>query len=129
MLAERSALLLDTQVVLWAWSDARRLTPTAWAAIADPDRRIVVSAVSLWEIAIKRSLGKLIAPVNLGARLVANGAQLLEIAPKHAEAVGELPWHHRDPFDRLLVAQALIEGMTIVSCDAELARYGVTVVW
>jgi PIN domain nuclease of toxin-antitoxin system len=107
-----------------------RLSKAARAVIADRSRQLVVSAVSLWEIAIKRSLGKLTAPIDLGRRLAATGqVDLLPISPRHAEAVGELPWHHRDPFDRLLVAQAVLEGMTLVSCDAELARYGVTVVW
>jgi PIN domain nuclease of toxin-antitoxin system len=127
---DENPALLDTQAVLWMLARDARLSEAARAVIANRLRQIAVSAVSLWEIAIKRSLGKLTAPIDLGRRLAATGqVDLLPVSPRHAEAVGDLPWHHRDPFDRLLVAQALIEGMAIVSSDAELARYGVTVVW
>ena len=86
--------------------------------------------MSLWEIAIKRSRGKLSAPADLSRRLAAlRQVELLPISPLHAEAVGELPWHHRDPFDRLLVAQALAEKLAIVSSDPALAQYGVDVIW
>lgn len=130
MPAETSGALLDTHAMLWLLADADRLTPAAREAIRDTRRRLVVSAASLWEVAIKRSLGKLRAPADLSRRLAALGPiELLPISSLHAEAVGELPWHHRDPFDRLLVAQAGVEQLGIVSSDAALAQYGVEVVW
>jgi PIN domain nuclease of toxin-antitoxin system len=122
--------LLDTHAVLWLLAGDDRLSPPARKAIDSSRGRLVVSAASLWEVAIKRSLGKLRAPVDLPRRLAAlRQIELLPISPLHAEAVGELPWHHRDPFDRLLVAQALAERLTIVSSDPQLAQYGVKVVW
>lgn len=130
MPAEAAGTLLDTQVALWLIASSDRLSPRARTAIREGGGRLLVSAASLWEIAIKRSLGKLNAPADLSRRLAALGPiELLPISPLHAEAVGELPWHHRDPFDRLLVAQALAENLSIVSSDAVLADYGVDVVW
>ena len=89
----------------------------------------VVSAVSVWEVAIKRPLGKLAAPPNFRQTLEDHGAELLAISARHAERVGELALHHRDPFDRLLVAQALEERLTLVSGDRALAPYGVPLLW
>lgn len=90
---------------------------------------IVVSAVVLWEVAIKRMLGKLDAPTDFFDRLLQAGVDLLPISPRHADRVGTLPLHHRDPFDRLLVAQADCDGLALVTADRELQRYGVKVVW
>ncbi len=130
MSAEPAGMLIDTNAMLWTIARSRRLSRRARATIADARRPLVVSAVSLWEVAIKRSGGKLRAPADLSRRLAAlRQFELLPISPLHAEAVGELPWHHRDPFDRLLVAQALAERLTIVSSDPQLAQYGVKVVW
>jgi PIN domain nuclease of toxin-antitoxin system len=123
-------VLLDTNAMLWLLAADARLSSPALDAIRATSARLVVSAVSLWEVAIKRSLGKLSAPADLARRLAAlRQVELLPISPLHAEAVGELPWHHRDPFDRLLVAQALAEGLTVVSSDPVLAQYGVEVIW
>jgi PIN domain nuclease of toxin-antitoxin system len=123
-------VLLDTQVVLWLLAGGDQLSPRARRLIDDERRELVVSAVSLWEVAIKRSLGKLRAPRDLARRLLATGqVRLLPIAPAHAEAVADLPWHHRDPFDRLLVVQAQLERLLLVSADAELRRYGLDVTW
>jgi len=90
---------------------------------------VLLSAVVVWEVAIKRSLGKLEAPGDFAQTLLAVGAVPLPISLAHAAAVAELPWHHRDPFDRLLVAQAAIEAAVIVSGDDTLRPYGVPVVW
>jgi PIN domain nuclease of toxin-antitoxin system len=103
-------------------SDAERL-------VIDPTNQLLVSAAVVWEVAIKRSLGKLEAPEGLASMLLRAGAQPLPVTLEHAETVETLPWHHRDPFDRLLVAQAVVEGATLVSGDAALRPYGVPVVW
>jgi PIN domain nuclease of toxin-antitoxin system len=128
--AERAGALLDTHAALWLIASSRRLSPRARRVILESPHPLTVSAVSLWEVAMKRSLGKLRAPADLSRRLAALGRiELLPVSPLHAEAVGELPWHHRDPFDRMLVAQARVERLSIISSDAALARYGVDVIW
>jgi len=127
--AERAGVLLDTQAMVWLLAGDERLPARARVAIT-ASARLVVSATSLWEVAIKRSIGKLRVPADLSRRLAAlRQVELLPISPLHAEAVGELPLHHRDPFDRLLVAQALAEKLAIVSSDPALAQYGVDVIW
>jgi PIN domain nuclease of toxin-antitoxin system len=127
--AEPAGVLLDTQAMVWLLAGDERLSPRARGATT-ASGRLVVSAASLWEIAIKRSVGKLRVPADLSRRLAAlRQVELLPISPLHAEAVGELPWHHRDPFDRLLVAQALAEQLSVVSSDRALAQYGVDVIW
>jgi PIN domain nuclease of toxin-antitoxin system len=89
----------------------------------------LISAVVIWEVAIKRRLGKLDAPGDLLEQLEAAGVDLLPITPRHADRVGTLPLHHHDPFDRLLVAQADCDGLTLVSADRELANYEIEVLW
>jgi PIN domain nuclease of toxin-antitoxin system len=89
----------------------------------------VISAVVVWEVAIKRRLGKLDAPPNLLEQLERAGVDLLPITARHADRVGTLPLHHRDPFDRLLVAQAEIEGLPLVSADQSLLPYGIEILW
>lgn len=89
----------------------------------------MISAVVIWEVAIKRRLGKLEAPDNLLEQLERAGVDLLPITARHADRVGALPLHHRDPFDRLLVAQAEIDGLSLVSADGDLGRYGIDVIW
>lgn len=106
-----------------------RLGKKAAEAIGAPDARILISAVVVWEVAIKRRLGKLDAPADLLERLERAGVDLLPITARHADRVGTLPMHHRDPFDRLLVAQADVDGLTLVTADAELSDYGVDVIW
>ena len=83
----------------------------------------------MWEVAVKRSLGKLDAPDDFAEAMLSGGAQPVAVTVDHAAAVEHLPWHHRDPFDRVLIAQAQIERATIVSGDKALAAYGVPVVW
>jgi PIN domain nuclease of toxin-antitoxin system len=106
-----------------------RIGSKAREAITAAENRIVVSAAVIWEVAIKRRLGKLDAPPNLLDYLDQAGVDLLPITARHADRVGTLPLHHRDPFDRLLVAQADIDGLVLVSGDAELRRYGTEVLW
>lgn len=118
-------LLLDTHVVLWALTDDPALSPGARAAIVDGKNRVVVSAVTAWEVAIKRSLGKLRAPDDLEHQVRAHRFEALDITFAHANEVGRLPAVHRDPFDRLLVAQAHVEGLTIVTRDPHIPDYGV----
>ena len=120
-------LLLDTHVLLWALTDDPSLSAAARAAIVDGRNRVVVSAVSAWEITIKRSLGKLRAPADLAEAVAAHRFTPLAVSLEHALAFGALPDLHRDPFDRLLVAQAGVEGLTIVTRDRAIARYDVDV--
>lgn len=122
-------LLLDTHAALWWLSDDPRLGAKCADLVGDGSNQVLLSAVVVWEVAIKRSLGKLDAPTDFAATLLGAGAQALPIRVDHAEAVGELPWHHRDPFDRLLVSQAAIEGAALVSDDQALRPYGVQLVW
>lgn len=117
-------LLLDTHVLLWWLADAE-LDDDARAAIADPDHLVVVSAASIWEIAIKRQLGTLDAPDDAPDAVATSGFDALDITLAHAQAAGALPMHHRDPFDRMLVAQARLEGLVVVTRDPVLADYDV----
>jgi PIN domain nuclease of toxin-antitoxin system len=105
-----------------------RIGDKAKKAIADGDE-VVVSAVVIWEVAIKARLGKLDAPSDLLDQLEQAGVNLLAITPRHADRVATLPLHHRDPFDRLLVAQASCNELALVTADAHLHRYGIEVVW
>jgi PIN domain nuclease of toxin-antitoxin system len=122
-------LLLDTHVLLVLLSCDYPLSPTARAAIEQPGANLICSTVNVWEIAIKRSIGKLEAPENVIERIDEAGARILTITPQHAHATGELPLHHRDPFDRLLIAQAQLEGFTIITGDSAFCAYDVPVVW
>jgi PIN domain nuclease of toxin-antitoxin system len=117
-------LLLDTHILLWWLASSRSLSKMAHDLIADGAQRIVVSAATAWEMAIKKAAGKLEAPGDLEAALHANRFEMLPITVRHATAAGELPPHHADPFDRMLVAQAEIEGMTLLTHDDRLAAYG-----
>lgn len=126
-------LLLDTQAMVWTLLDDPRLTNTARAAIADPENEILVSPASLWEIAIKISLGKYSLNEDfttfMETRLPQNGFVQLPIHVKHLAVVATLPFHHRDPFDRLIVAQAMAEQVAVVSSDAALDAYPITRLW
>jgi PIN domain nuclease of toxin-antitoxin system len=123
-------LLLDTNVVVWLLlGDRRSVTGAAAEALEDESNAVSVSAVSVWEIAIKRSLGKLVIEDGWTKALRRLGFDPMPITAVHAEHVERLPWHHRDPFDRMLVTQALLEAQALVSADPHLAAYGVDVVW
>ena len=120
-------LLLDAHALLWWLSGDSRLGRRARAAIVDPSNFVFVSAATAWEIAVKRALGKLGAPGDIDDWLVQNNFRPLPIQIAEAVAAAELPLHHRDPFDRLLVAQARMGGMTIVTIDANISKYDVPV--
>jgi len=122
-------LLLDTHAALWWLADDARVGRDAERELSDDTNRVLLSAAVIWEVAIKRSLGKLQAPADLAQTLLGAGAQPLPVTLDHAAAVEALPWHHRDPFDRILVSQALTEGAAIVSQDERLRPYGVSLVW
>lgn len=109
--------------------EPERIGSKAKKAIAGGKDRIVISAVVIWEVAIKRRLGKLYAPADLLARLEQADVELLPITPRHADRVGTLPMHHQDPFDRLLVAQADVDDLILVSADTTMRRYDVDVLW
>ena len=118
-------LLLDTHAVLWAMEDNPRLDSNARRAIVDPRNEVFVSAASAWEIAIKRALGRVRAPDNLGDEVVAAGFSELAVTIFHGELAARLPLYHRDPFDRMLVAQAQAEGLVIVTADPRIMEYTV----
>ena len=118
-------LLLDTHVLLWWLGDDPALGPAARALIADGDNEVYVSAASTWEIGIKKALGKLEAPDHIAELLAEERLLPLPITLAHGEAAGRLPEHHRDPFGRMLVAQAAAEGLIILTADSNIARYGV----
>lgn len=120
-------LLLDTTALLW-WLADEGLTPQARDAIADPGNLVVVSAVSAWEISIKKALGKLAAPDDLEHQVQAGGFTPLPITIAHGVAAGQLARHHDDPFDRMLIAQALAEGLTIVTRGKRFSDYSVALV-
>ena len=118
-------LLLDTHALLWALSDPERLAEAAREALRDGGNEVLGSAASAWELAIKRATGKLTAPDDLLEVTAAAGFDWLPISARHATVAGALPPHHRDPFDRMLVAQARLESLTLVTRDQRFAAYGV----
>lgn len=119
-------LLLDTHVLLW-WLSAQHLRPEAAAAIAAVSSDVWVSAATVWEMSIKATLEKLAVPDDLSDQLTHHGFDILPIGLPHALAVRSLPPHHADPFDRMLVAQAQIEDLTLVTRDANIRRYAARV--
>ncbi len=126
-------LLLDTHALVWWWTDDRRLTPAARAAIADPANTVLVSAASAWELATKHRLGKWDAagPLVEGFDALLRRSRFapLPITATEARLAGGMDWAHRDPFDRMLLAQARDQGMALVSGDAVFQGCDVPVVW
>lgn len=126
-------LLLDTHALFWFVTADPQLSPVAQQAIADPNNEKLVSLVSVWEIAIKHSLGRLNLQMSLPDFVRRHWAPrqvtLLQIKIPHLLEVAALPHHHRDPFDRLLIAQALTENVALVSVDSAFAQYGVPLIW
>lgn len=114
-------ILLDTHVLIW-WDEGARLRKEADRALRDADQ-VYVSAVSGWEIAIKTSLGWLRPKRTVAEAVDESGFEELPVRLRHAEVLGRLPWHHRDPFDRMLVAQTLAEGLTLVTRDPAFQPY------
>ncbi len=118
-------LLLDTHILLWWLDDNASLSVNARQAIADTDNLIILSAAVIWEIRIKQAIGKLKIAPNFYDVVKEQGFEMLAITSEHAYAVGDLPKHHRDPFDRILIAQALLEGFTLVTQDAIFNQYAI----
>lgn len=119
------SILLDTRILLWWLADDPHLPPLASAAIANSDAAVIVSAATAWEIAIKKAAGRIDAPDDLLEALQINNFDTLAITATHALMAGALPHHHDDPFDRMLIAQAQQEGLTLVSVDSRFTDYDV----
>ena len=118
-------LLLDTHALLWALAAPHLLSGPTRMAVEDAENEVFVSVVSGWEIAINRALGKLEAPDDLEAAIREQGFAPLLVTFHHAELAGALPPHHRDPFDRMLIAQTQAEGLVLVTRDASMMPYGI----
>lgn len=121
-------LLLDTHAVLWWLNDDPTLSEAARIAISDPENTVYLSAVVVWEMRIKQGIGKLDLPDDFEEVLNGQAFSALPVTVGHAHAIAGLLSIHRDPFDRMLVAQAVVEGMTIVTRDRNIAEYGIDVV-
>jgi PIN domain nuclease of toxin-antitoxin system len=126
-------VLLDTHAFLWFVQDDPRLSARARNAIADPDSRVMVSPASYWEIAIKISLGKYVLPMSyadfMREQIAQNNFEILPILPEHTAKLTDLPFHHRDPFDRLIIAQALAEDLDLASIDEAFDAYPIRRLW
>jgi PIN domain nuclease of toxin-antitoxin system len=120
-------VLIDTHILLWWLADDPALPDVARTVIADPATTVVVSAATVWEIAIKQAAGRLDAPDNLVSTLVDNDFDTLPMTASHALDAGRLPLHHADPFDRMLIAQATAEDLTLVTVDRRFGHYDVPV--
>lgn len=116
--------LLDTNTLIWAAANSAKLPP-GHAEIITAGESLVVSIVSLWEIAIKETLGKLAIDGDIAAEVKARGIPLIGVGLAHVEALRRLPFHHRNPFDRMLIAQAQVEDLTILTSDSHFAAYAV----
>jgi len=121
-------LLLDTHVLLWWLDDCPDLSKKAKDAISNGGNLVFISAVVIWEIRIKQSLGKLEIPSNFRNVLDSQPFEQLDITVEHAHAIGNLPAHHRDPFDRMLVAQTKVEHLTLVTRDIHLKKYKIPII-
>ncbi|HPQ41364.1 MAG TPA: type II toxin-antitoxin system VapC family toxin [bacterium] len=118
-------LLLDTHVLLWWLDDPEQILPETRERIADGTNMVYISAVTAWEIAIKKSIGKLTAPDNLEDVIMQAGFTPLPVSIRHAMVVEQLPMHHTDPFDRMLVAQAQLESLTLLTRDRRMSLYNI----
>jgi len=119
--------LLDTHVLLWWLSDPGKLSDEARAAITDGQNPVYASSAAAWEMAIKKRLGRLDYPANLAEVLAKDHIEVLPITLPHALAVSDLPMHHQDPFDRMMVAQTMIEGLVLITRDEDIGKYDVKV--
>jgi PIN domain nuclease of toxin-antitoxin system len=126
-------MLLDTHAFLWFLLDDPKVSTTARDAIVDPDNDIAISPATYWEIAIKISLNKYTLPEPyeefIEREIVANQFDILPIVPRHTAVLTTLPFYHRDPFDRLIIAQAMVEQIPVISGDEAFAAYPVTCIW
>ena len=118
-------LLIDTHVFLWWLGDDPQLGPRARDLIANAENQVFVSAATAWEISIKKSIGKIDAPDDLDAIAEQEGFEKLAISFFHGERAGDLPQHHRDPFDRMLVAQSQAEGLEFITADSAISQYAI----
>jgi PIN domain nuclease of toxin-antitoxin system len=129
------AYLLDTHALIWWWDDNSRLPESIRELMADPDNDVLVSAAVGWEMATKVRVGKLpemadaVADRNFDQWVIEDGFRHLDVRQDHGVRAGLLPGEHRDPFDRMIAAQALIEGLTVISRDPALAAFGCDVIW
>lgn len=122
-------LLIDSHVFLW-WSEmAPALSPAIRGAISDPANEVFISIAALWELVIKTSSGKLTLPDDLETMVATQRFSILAISFAHLRRNATLPWHHRDPFDRIMIAQGLAEGIPIATADRRFSAYGVQIVW
>lgn len=122
------SILMDTCVFLWWISDDHRLGQLAKKIIANPATSVYVSAATPWEIGIKRCLGKLQAPDNIDTIIEESGFKPLSISCFHAKNAAQLPAHHKDPFDRVMIAQAQAEGLEVLTADTQFLQYGIRVI-
>jgi PIN domain nuclease of toxin-antitoxin system len=126
-------LLLDTHALIWFISGDNRLGEQAKEAFLNSDNKLYFSKASLWEMTIKISLGKLVLSENwlaaIEKEMISNGIQWLEIEIDHCKTLADLPFHHRDPFDRLLISQAISETMAIISIDSQFSHYPLDIIW
>jgi len=126
-------LLLDTHIFIWYSVNADKLSKSALDAINDEENLLYLSQASIWEMQIKQNLGKLVLPSDIKSivkkQLEVNAFELLQIKNEHFWQLADLPKLHKDPFDRLLVCQAQIESLTMVTCDSKISGYGIDVLW
>jgi PIN domain nuclease of toxin-antitoxin system len=120
-------LLLDSHVALWWLTDDRELSDSTRNAIVSADE-VFVSAVTPWELGIKAARGKIVLPGDIVPALISSGFEMLNISPSHATAAARLPSHHSDPFDRMLIAQAVIEKLALVTADRQMSLYDIEIV-
>lgn len=121
-------LLLDTHVFIWWMSGSANLGSMAIKQISDPENKVFISAVSVWEMMIKRQLGKLECPDNLDSIIEELGFEQLDISAQHAVQTDHLPMHHKDPFDRMLIAQSQVDGLQIITKDERFSDYQVSLI-
>jgi PIN domain nuclease of toxin-antitoxin system len=121
-------ILLDTHVLVWALSSPEKIKPKVQDLLVDSDNIVFVSIASLWELQIKKSLNKISLPDDFISQLQENGFELLDINYKHITKLAELPLIHRDPFDRMLVAQTIHENLSLVTNDLEIMKYNVKII-
>ena len=122
-------LLIDSHALMWWFEAAPALSTAARAAIADPTNEVLISTAALWELTIKSSSGKLALPADLETMVSSQGFAVLSIRFVHLRKFETLPRYHRDPFDRMMIAQALAEGIPIATNERAFAAYGVQIVW
>lgn len=124
-MVKTSAVLLDTHILLWWLTGDQRFDPDLKDIISSPDVRLVCSVVSLWEMSIKEVVGKIRYPHSIQEVLKRNNVEILPVLPEHVEQLRKLPMIHKDPFDRMLIAQAQVEQMVLITHDKQIAKYKV----